>query len=198
LKKQRDLSREELSQKMVRSDEGAIYSDEPLEIELATIETMVATPGDTQNGVPLSEVEKQNIKVQKAYIGSCTHGTVEDLRQTAEVLFGRKVAKGVKLYVQASSIGNLAEAETMGYIQICKDAGAKILTTIGCGACINAGPGSVEKGEIGIFATNRNFAGRTGDGDTYLANAAVTAASAVAGRICGPDSLEPVALFSFV
>lgn len=190
LQKHRGLTYEEFTQLMVGSDANAVYAKKPMEINLENIETMVATPGDTQNGVPLSEIEKLNIKVHKAYIGSCTHGTVEDLRQAAEVLKGRKVSPNVKLYIQASSWRNRVEAVELGYIKTCVDAGAEFLTT-GCGACMNAGPGSTEEGEVGVFATNRNFAGRTGSGETYLANVPVTAASAVAGVICGPDSLKP-------
>lgn len=187
LKKHRNLSQEEIRSLMVKPDENAEYSHRFI-IDLSTIEPTVATPGDTQNGRPLSEIERQNIPIQKAYLGSCTHGTPEDLRQAAEVLRGKKVADGVKLFVQASSIGNLEEAKNKGYIQDLLDAGA-VLLPIGCGACMNAGPGSTEEGETGIFATNRNFPGRTGKGQTYLASPAVVAASAIKGFICGPKNL---------
>lgn len=180
----------EFYEQMVVSDDSAEYA-ETLTLDLSTIEPTVATPGDTQNGVPLSEVLERNIRVDKAYIGSCTHGTPEDLKQAAEVVKGRKVADGVKLYVQASSQGNLLTSEDLGYIQTLLDAGAELLP-IGCGACMNAGPGSTEEGETGIFATNRNYPGRTGRGETYLANPAVVAASAVKGTICGPNNLEVI------
>lgn len=189
LKEKRGMSEEEIRNLMVKSDEGAQYSH-TFDIDLSSIEPTVATPGDTQNGRPLSEIEKQNIKVDKVYIGSCTHGTPEDLRQAAEILRGRKVADGVKLYVQASSRANLDSAESAGYIKDCVDAGAELLP-IGCGACMNAGPGSTETGEVGLFATNRNFPGRTGKGETYLSSVYVAAASAVEGRIIGPDNLTP-------
>lgn len=191
LNKMRGMGLQEFCEKMVVSDENAEYFQVLPTINLGDIEPMVATPGDTQNGVRLSEVREQNIQVQKAYIGSCTHGTPEDLRQAAEVMQGRKVADGVKLYVQASSIGNLHASEELGYIQTLLDAGAELLP-IGCGACMNAGPGSTEEGEVGIFATNRNYPGRTGKGETYLANPKVVAASAVKGFICGPDDLDAI------
>lgn len=187
LKKHRDLSEEEIHSIMVKPDENAEYFYRFI-IDLSKTEPTIAEPGDSQNGKPLSEIKKQNIKIQKAYLGSCTHGTVEDLRQAAEIIKGRKVADGVKLFVQASSLGNLEESKNKGYIQDLLDAGAELLP-IGCGACMNAGPGSTEEGEIGIFATNRNFPGRTGKGQTYLASPAVVAASAIAGFICGPENL---------
>lgn len=183
---QRGLSFEETTELMIFPDENAEYSH-VFDIDLTTIEPTVATPGDTQNGVPLSEVEKQQIKITKAYIGSCTHGTVEDLKQAAEVMRGRKVKEGVTLYVQASSIDNQAHAKE--HIQILVAAGAKLLP-VGCGACMNAGEGSTEEGETAIFATNRNFPGRTGRGEAYLSSPAVAAASAVTGIICGPQALE--------
>lgn len=188
LKEKRSMTDKQILKLMVLSDRDAEYAF-TFNIDLSTIEPTVATPGDTQNGRPLSEIEKQHIRIQKAYLGSCTHGTPEDLRQAAEVLRGKKIAEGVKLFVQASSFGNLDEAEKKGYIKDLTDAGAELLP-IGCGACMNAGPGSTEEGEIGIFATNRNFPGRTGKGQTYLASPAVVAASAIKGVICGPHAIE--------
>ena len=184
----RGMTDKEISQHMVSSDEGARYSHE-FTIDLSTVEPTISEPGDTQNGIPLSVVRDQKVAITKAYIGSCTHGTVEDLRRATEVMRGKKVADGVTLYVQASSLGNLYEAEQAGYIQALTNAGAEVLP-IGCGACMNAGPGSTAEGEVAIFATNRNFPGRTGKGDAYLANPAVVAASAVRGIICGPEDLQ--------
>lgn len=184
----RGMSADEIMSLMVTSDKDAEYAH-IFDFDLSSVEPTVATPGDTQNGRPLSEIESQHIKIDKAYIGSCTHGTPEDLKQAADVLRGRKISPDVELYVQASSVTNQHIAETAGYVQDILDAGAQLLP-IGCGACMNAGPGSTEEGEIGIFATNRNFPGRTGRGEAYLANPAVTAASAIKGEICGPQSLS--------
>lgn len=190
IEKRGDLTEEQIKQLMVSPDEGAQYSH-TFDIDLSTVELTVAEPGDTQNGRPLSEIKDQHIEIQKVYIGSCTHGTPEDLRQAAEVLRGRKIKEGVKLYVQASSRDNLKFAETKDYIKDIVEAGAQLLP-IGCGACMNAGPGSTEEGEIGLFATNRNFKGRTGKGETYLSSVYVAAASAVKGYICEPEDLEPL------
>ncbi|MDP2585714.1 MAG: aconitase family protein [Candidatus Levybacteria bacterium] len=188
LKEKRGLTEDEISRLMVASDPKAEYAH-IFNIDLSTVEPTVATPGDTQNGKPLSEIEKQNIHIQKAYLGSCTHGTPEDLRQAAEIVRGKKIAQGVKLFIQANSLANLDESIKKGYIKDLTDAGAQLLP-IGCGACMNAGPGSTEEGEIGIFATNRNFPGRTGKGETYLASSLIVAASAIKGIICGPLALE--------
>jgi len=188
LAKKRGMNPEEIEKMLVKSDENAEYSH-IFDIDLSTVEHTIATPGDTQNGRPLSEIIEQKIKPNKIYIGSCTHGTVGDLEQAASVLRGRKIADGLKLFVQASSIDNLEEAKTKGYIKDLIDAGAELLP-IGCGACMNAGPGATEEGEIGLFATNRNFPGRTGKGETYLASPIIAAASAVEGYICGPENLN--------
>lgn len=194
LTERRGMNEEEIRNLMIEADKGAEYSN-TFDIDLSSVEPTVATPGDTQNGKPLSEIKEQRVRIDKVYIGSCTHGTVEDLRQSAKVLKGRKIADGMKLYVQASSRENQQRAEEEGLIKEHIDAGAELLP-IGCGACISAGPGSTEEGEIGLFATNRNFPGRTGKGETYLSSPAVAAASAVAGYICGPEDLEPLPINS--
>jgi len=105
LMEERGLTEDEVKRQMVYPDADATYSN-TFDIDLSTVELTVSRPGDTQNGTPLSEITPQRIPIQKIYIGSCTHGTPEDLRQAAEVLRGRKVAKGIKLYVQASSRAN--------------------------------------------------------------------------------------------
>jgi 3-isopropylmalate/(R)-2-methylmalate dehydratase large subunit len=184
---QRGMTADEVEEIMVSSDEGAEYSHE-FTVDLSKIDTMVSTPGDTQNGVPLATIREQRISINKAYIGSCTHGTVDDLHQAAQILQGRHVAEDVTLFVQASSLGNLQRAKEQGFIRQLSDAGAEVLN-IGCGACMNAGPGSTEEGEVAIFATNRNFNGRTGLGDTYLASPSTVAASAVLGYIGSPEDL---------
>jgi 3-isopropylmalate/(R)-2-methylmalate dehydratase large subunit len=186
LKKQRNLSQEAVEAMLVYSDPDAEYAY-TFDIDLSHIEPTVALPGDTQNGVPLSTVTQEHIKIQKAYIGSCTHGTPTDLAQAAEILKGKTIADHVQLFVQASSQKNLHIVENNGVIADLVKAGA-ILLPPGCGACMNAGPGSTEHAdEVGIYATNRNFPGRTGKGKAYLASPAVVAASALKGTICGPE-----------
>lgn len=188
LNEKRGMSLQEFSEQMVISDDSCDYAD-VLTLDLSKVETMVATPGDTQNGVPLSEVEEQKIKPDIAYIGSCTSGTLEDLRMASEIAEGREIAENVTLYVSANSIETIREAERLGYLEILRKAGAIILP-VGCGACMNAGPGSNMEGQITISNTNRNYHGRMGRGETYLSNSKVVMASAIKGIICGPDALE--------
>lgn len=190
LKRKRGLSDEEITSRVVENDKDAEYYH-VFDFDLSTVEPTVAEPGNPQNGRPLSEIKEQNIKINKVYLGSCTHGTVEDLKHAADVLRGRKISKDVRLYVQASSLANQKEAEEKGYLKDIINAGGERLP-IGCGACMNAGPGSTEKGEIGLFATNRNLPNRTGKGETYLSSVPVAVASAVMGYICGPEDLPSI------
>ncbi len=188
LKEKRGLSEAEIRQMMISPDPDAEYSN-VLNIDLSTVEQMVATPGNPKNGIPLSEIVKQRIKIQKAYAGSCTNGSIGDLEQIAFILNGRKVSEGVQFYISPNSISVLKEAKERGLLETFKNAGAIVLP-VGCGACMDAGPGSTEENETAIFATNRNFPRRTGKGDTYLASPQVIAASAITGFICGPKSLD--------
>jgi homoaconitate hydratase len=116
---------------------------------------------------------------------------LEDIGEAARVLEGRKVADNVKFYVAAASANVQAEAERLGYWQTLVDAGAITLPS-GCGPCIGLGTGTLEAGEVGISATNRNFQGRMGhrDAQVYLGSPAVVAASAKAGYIAAPTKFE--------
>jgi 3-isopropylmalate/(R)-2-methylmalate dehydratase large subunit len=183
---------------ILRSDEGAEYAHE-IAIELAKVQPMVATPGDPRNGIPLTDLEAQaggKVKIDIAYGGSCTGGKMEDMEMYAKVLGaalkqGRKVAEGVDLYIQFGSQKIKAYAEERGYVQLFEEAGAKLINP-SCGACIRAGPGvSFEKETVSVSAINRNFPGRSGPGQVYLASPLVVAASAVAGYITGP-AMDPI------
>jgi homoaconitate hydratase len=134
----------------------------------------------------IAEIEKQKIAIQKAYLVSCVNSRLEDLEAAAWVLCGNKVASGVKFYVGAASAWVQKEAERRGVWQALLDAGAIPLPP-SCGPCIGLGTGLLEKGEIGISATNRNFKGRMGsrDAQCFLASPEVVAASALAGYIRG-------------
>jgi homoaconitate hydratase len=137
----------------------------------------------------LVAIEKRKIAIQKAYLISCVNSRAEDLDSAARVLEGKKVAPGVKFYVGAASAWVQQESERSGVWQTLLDAGANPLPP-GCGPCIGLGVGILEKGEVGISATNRNFKGRMGarEAQCYLASPQVVAASAVAGYIAGPYS----------
>ena len=150
--------------------------------ELSNLEPQIARPPKPDQVVPISQLEETPIT--KAFIGSCTGGKLYDLAQAAEVLQGRRVADDVNLFIVPASVEIREKAEALGYMDIFAQAGAKILKS-GCGACINSGIGVLNKEETGVYATNRNFKGRSGDptGKNYLASPRTVAISAVKGKI---------------
>lgn len=168
------------------SDSGAEYC-EVIEIDASQLKPMVALPGDPGNGAYIAELGAP-VKVEIAYAGSCTAGKKEDMDMYAAVLkeavdHGRRVAPGVKFFIQSGSQDVKRYCEEMGYLDIFRQVGATFLEP-SCGACINAGPGvSRTKDEVTISAINRNFPGRSGPGQLYLANPYTVAASAIAGVI---------------
>jgi homoaconitate hydratase len=148
-----------------------------------------------QTMTSISAIEKKKVAVQKAYLLSCVNSRLTDLEDAASVLHGKKVAAGVKFYVGAASAWVQQEAERRGVWQTLLQAGAIALPP-SCGPCIGLGTGLLEKGEVGISATNRNFKGRMGsrDAQCYLASPEIVAASAVAGYITGSRSFPDVQL----
>lgn len=193
---QRGLDAETVRQCIVRADEGADYAYR-FDVDLATIEPMVATPGDPRNGVPLRILEEKQggeVRINIAYGGSCTGGKKTDMDMYASVLAralenGKKVADGVRLYIQFGSQDIRRYAQDQGYIETFEKAGVELVDP-SCGACIKAGPGvSFTADEVTVSAINRNFPGRSGPGQVYLASPFVVAASAIAGKIIAPDSL---------
>jgi homoaconitate hydratase len=168
-----------------RPDENAVYAARIM-VDLSQITPQVCGPDTVQTMHSLPEIEKQKIVIQKAYLVSCVNSRLEDLEAAAWVLCGSRVAPHVKFYVGAASAWVQKEAERRGVWQALLDAGAIPLLP-GCGPCIGLGTGLLEKGEIGISATNRNFKGRMGsrDAQCYLASPEVVAASALAGYIRG-------------
>ncbi len=162
---------------------GAFYSKE-LKIDLSTIEPYVSGPNSVKVMNSVSELKKKNLKINKAYLVSCVNSRLDDIKEAAEVVKGKKVADGVEFYIAAASSEVQKESELAGYWQSLIEAGAKPLPP-GCGPCIGLGTGLLEDGEVGISATNRNFKGRMGSPTAfaYLASPAVVAASAIAGKI---------------
>ena len=156
-------------------------------LDLSQVTPHVSGPDTVQAMQSLAEIEKKKVAIQKAYLLSCVNSRVEDLEAAANVLKGKKVAAGVKLYLGAASKWVQDETEKRGIWKTLMDAGANPLPP-GCGPCIGLGVGLLEAGEVGISATNRNFKGRMGSRDAkcYLASPEVVAASAVAGYIRGP------------
>ena len=167
-------------------DPDATYAAE-IELDLGLVSPHVAGPDTVFVTKPVQAIARERVRVNKAYLLSCTNGRLDDFAAAAEVLRGRRVADGVELWIAAASAEVQAEAEARGIWKDLLAAGARALPP-GCGACIGLGVGLLEKGEVGISATNRNFKGRMGsrDAKAYLASPAVVAASAVAGYITAP------------
>ena len=177
----------ELGQCKLFPDEDAAYSA-TYRYDASELEPTVACPHAVDNVVPLSAVA--GVRVQQAFIGTCTNGRLEDIAAAAAVVQGRQVAAGTRLLVIPASSMVLQEALRRGYIETLVAAGAAIGTP-GCGPCMGNHMGVPATGEVTISSANRNFRGRMGtkEAEIYLANPAVVAASAVAGRIADPRSL---------
>jgi len=176
------------------SDPDASYA-ETLEFDASSMEPIVARPGDPGNGVPISRLEEK-VKIDIAYGGSCTAGKREDMDMYARVLAdavsaGRRVHPDVEFFIQYGAQEVKQYCERKGYVEIFHKAGVRIVEP-SCGACINAGPGaSTRKDQIVVSAQNRNFPGRSGPGQMYLASPLTVAASAVEGFIA-PYQPAPV------
>jgi len=187
-----------LQDENLTSDADAYYA-KIITLDLSTVRPHVAGPDNVKTKTSLADIQKENIRINKAYLVSCVNSRVNDLAEAAKVLKGQKVAAGVEFYIAAASKEVQADSAERGDWQILLDAGAIELPS-GCGPCIGLGVGLLKDGEIGISATNRNFKGRMGsrDAKAYLASPAVVAASAVAGKICGPNKYDLVELKSTI
>jgi 3-isopropylmalate/(R)-2-methylmalate dehydratase large subunit len=168
------------------SDPKAEYA-QVIELDANEITPMVATPGDPGNGKFVRELDTR-VPIEIAYGGTCTAGKNEDMDMYAVVLAdaleqGRRVSKNVDFWIQFGSQETREYSKRRGYIEIFEEAGAHVIEP-SCGACINAGPGvSRRPDQVVISAQNRNFPGRSGPGQMYLASPLTVAASAVAGYI---------------
>jgi homoaconitate hydratase len=162
-----------------------------IELDLESVIPHVSGPDTVQAMHSVAELEREFVRVNKAYIVSCVNSRLEDLEAAAGVLDGRSVAEGVELYVAAASAEVQAAAVESGAWGTLLAAGARPLPP-GCGPCIGLGSGLLEAGEVGISATNRNFKGRMGsrDAKAYLASPEVVAESAASGYIRGPKRLD--------
>ncbi len=170
---------------------GALYPDDDAKYlaeyryDAKTLEPYVACPHRVDNVKPLSQV--RGTRVQQAFLGTCTNGRLEDLAAAAEILRGKKIARGTRMLIIPASSQVLGQALARGYLQIFLDAGA-VLGTPGCGPCMGNHMGVPAPNEVTISSANRNFRGRMGtrDAEIYLSSPAVVAASAVAGYIADP------------
>ncbi|HTM23062.1 MAG TPA: aconitase family protein [Kofleriaceae bacterium] len=183
-----------LRARVVAPDVGASYAGGVHRIDLAAVPPMVATPGDPgrgiasdpKNGARIDELPP--VKIDIAYGGSCTAGKRDDLDFYARVMAeadraGRRVADGVRFYIQFGSRDVADYARQRGYLELFSRTGVEVIQP-GCGACIGCGPGVSERGDqVTVSAINRNYKGRSGPGNLYLASPLTVAASAVAGHI---------------
>ncbi len=181
-----DRKKAESMIKGLYSDPDARYAH-TIELDVAEITPMVATPGDPGNGKYVRELNTP-VPIELAYGGTCTAGKNEDMDMYARVLAdalkqGKRVSDSVKFYIQFGSQETRDYCIRKGYLDIFQKAGAHVIEP-SCGACINAGPGVTTRPEqVVISAQNRNFPGRSGPGQMYLASPLTVAASAVAGYI---------------
>jgi 3-isopropylmalate/(R)-2-methylmalate dehydratase large subunit len=183
-----------LREKVVSPDPGARYDGGVHQIDLSAIRPMVATPGDPdrgiasdpKNGALVTEIGRQKIDI--AYGGSCTAGKRDDIDMYARVMReaeaqGKRVADGVKFFIQFGSQDVEQYARQQGYLDLFRRTGVEVIEP-GCGACIGCGPGVSERGDqVTVSAINRNYKGRSGPGKLFLASPLTVAASAVAGEI---------------
>lgn len=181
-----DRAKAQAMVKGLYSDPDAQYAH-VIELDAAEITPMVATPGDPGNGKCVRELNTP-VPIEIAYGGTCTAGKNEDMDMYATVLAdalkqGKRVADSVKFYIQFGSQETREYCLRKGYLDVFQKAGAIVIEP-SCGACINAGPGvSTRPDQVVISAQNRNFPGRSGPGQMYLASPLTVAASAVAGYI---------------
>lgn len=173
--------------KVYEADEDAEY-DAVYEIKLDELRPTVAFPHLPDNTRTIDEVGE--VKIDQVVIGSCTNGRIEDLRAAAELLKGKKVAKGIRTIVFPATQKIYLQAMDEGLIRTFIEAGA-VVSTPTCGPCLGGHMGILAKGERAVATTNRNFVGRMGhvESEVYLASPVVAAASAILGRIAGPEEL---------
>lgn len=180
----------------LKADPDAKYAKK-LVIDLSTLTHYVSGPNSVKISSTVQDLSNQNIKVNKAYLVSCTNSRLSDLESAAKIVCPtgdinqvNKVADGVEFYIAAASSEVEADARASGAWEKLLKAGC-IPLPAGCGPCIGLGTGLLKEGEVGISATNRNFKGRMGSKDAlaYLASPAVVAASAILGKIGSPSEV---------
>ena len=169
----------------VYADPDARY-EETLNIDVSGFVRMVSRPGEPHDAVDVSEVE--GIKIDSAFIGSCTNGRMEDLRKAASILKSRKIAPGVVLKIVPATDEIWKKCLEEGLLDIFKKAGA-LVSNAGCAGCAAGQVGQNGPGEITISTGNRNFPGKQGKGSVYLASPDIVAASAIAGHIATPEKI---------
>ena len=161
------------------ADKDANYCEE-IEIDVSNLEPQIACPPKPDNVNDVSKLK--GLKVNSVFIGSCTNGRIEDIRYVAEILKGKKIAENIMLRIVPSTKEVYGQMLKEGLIQILYNAGA-IISNPGCGGCASGQIGMTGKGEIQISTSNRNFAGKQGDGQTYLASPITAAKASLKGKL---------------
>lgn len=167
-----------------KADEDAVY-DEVIDINLSEIEPTVSFPHLPENAKTFDQFG--DIEIQQVVIGSCTNGRLEDLQEAAEIMKGKKCAKGVRVIVIPATQQIYLDAMEQGLLKIFIEAGA-VVSTPTCGPCLGGYMGILAAGERAVATTNRNFVGRMGhvESEIYLTSPATAAASAITGKITSP------------
>ena len=171
------------------SDADAEYCQE-ITIDTASLSPVIAYPFLPSNGKPVEQAVADDLKIDQVMIGSCTNGRIEDLRIAAEIMKGKRVARHTRMIVTPATQKILLQAQHEGLMEILINAGA-VVSNPTCGACLGGYMGILGDGERCVATTNRNFVGRMGarTSEIYLANSAVAAASAIAGKIVDPRDI---------
>ena len=175
--------------KIYAADPDVVYS-RTIHIDLSKLTPVAAFPHLPENVKTFDEI-KQEVPIHQVVVGSCTNGRLSDLQIAAQILKGRKVAKGVRALIIPATQKIWLDAMHEGLMEIFIEAGCAVSTPT-CGPCLGGHMGILAKGERCVATTNRNFVGRMGDpqSEVYLAGPAVAAASAVLGRLASPEELE--------
>lgn len=171
------------------SDVDANYC-QVITIDTSVLSPVVAYPFLPSNGKPIEQAVADDLKIDQVMIGSCTNGRIEDLRIAAEIMKGKKVARHTRMIVTPATQKIFLQAQHEGLMDILIEAGA-VVSNPTCGACLGGYMGILGDGERCVATTNRNFVGRMGarTSEIYLANSAVAAASAIAGKIVDPRDI---------
>jgi homoaconitase/3-isopropylmalate dehydratase large subunit len=177
----------DVSERVV-SDDDAVYEEEH-EFDQGSIEPLVACPDSIEDVRPVNDVT--GVRIDQAFLGSCTNGRLEDLRAAVEVLNGEKVSKDVRLIVSPASKRVYAQAVREGLVDRFLESGA-VMCASTCGPCFGGHSGILGSGEVCISTSNRNFVGRMGapDSKVYLASPYTVAASAIYGEITDPRCIK--------
>jgi 3-isopropylmalate/(R)-2-methylmalate dehydratase large subunit len=177
--------------------EWTVYQPDPdaeyaatYEFDASQIEPTVSLPFSPGNAVPVREVEGRDTRIDQAFIGSCTNGRIEDLREAAQIIGGRRIADGVRCIVIPATQGIYLQALREGLIEAFTEAGCAFCAAT-CGPCLGGYLGVLAEGERCVSTSNRNFPGRMGHAksEVILASPVIAAASAVAGRLASPEEV---------